>query len=408
MRFLIFCTVLACLANTSFAQKDFAAMQEKVLSLEELTTAPKVHPAEGFVEEDGIRPIYFEALPWRGKPTRVFAWLGIPQTDSTEDSASRKFPAIVLVHGGGGTAFKEWVKKWNDKGFVAISIAVEGQTDKRKQDGQGWQSHAWPGPAREGIYGDTDQPLEEQWMYHAVADTVLANSLLRSLPEVKPDQVGLMGISWGGVITSTVIGIDQRFAFGIPTYGCGDLADSENQYGHALGKNQVYRQVWDPMVRMKRAKLPTLWLSWTGDQHFPLDALRNCYEAASGPHMIALVPNMRHGHGASWNPPDSYVFAESIVNGNTPWCVQKDKQLTNEQFAVSFQSKRKIDKANLVFTTDSGFTGDRKWQELPAKLSQEADVVNVKATVPENATSWFFNLHSGNVVASSDYEEMRP
>ena len=48
-----------------------------------------------------------------------------------------------------------------------------------------------------------------------------------------------MGISWGGVITSTVIGIDDRFAFAIPTYGCGDLAEVPNQYGKSLGNHDL-------------------------------------------------------------------------------------------------------------------------------------------------------------------------
>ncbi len=61
------------------------------------------------------------------------------------------------------------------------------------------------GPSRSGIYGDSAEPLSDQWMYHAVADCILANSLLRALPGVDPDRVGLMGFSWGGVITSTVI-----------------------------------------------------------------------------------------------------------------------------------------------------------------------------------------------------------
>jgi dipeptidyl aminopeptidase/acylaminoacyl peptidase len=84
-------------------------------------------------------------------------------------------------------------------------------------------------------------------MYHAVADTILAHSLLRSHPRVDPKKVGVMGISWGGVIVSTVVGIDTRFAFGIPTYGCGNLADAANQYGKALGDNTVYREIWDPV-----------------------------------------------------------------------------------------------------------------------------------------------------------------
>ena len=95
-----------------------------------------------------------------------------------------------------------------------------------------------------------------------------------------------------------------------------------NQYGRALGDNQLYREVWDPMVRMDRAQMPVLWFSWPEDQHFPLDCQAACYRTAPGPHMVSLIPGMNHGHGAGWNPPDSYAFAESIVREGKPWCVQ--------------------------------------------------------------------------------------
>ena len=236
-----------------------------------------------------------------------------------------KVPGMVLVHGGGGTAHKEWVKKWNDQGFAAISIAVEGQTDEQipnAQRGARWKQHDWAGPTRNGIYGDSAEPLADQWMYHAVADCILANSLLRSLPEVDADKVGLSGFSWGGVITSTVIGIDSRFTFAIPVYGCGHLFDCENQYARALSDNQLYRQVWDPMVRMERVKMPVLWLSWPEDKHFALDCLAATYSAAPGPHMVTLIPKMGHSGAASWKPAESYAFAKSVVLDGKPWCQQ--------------------------------------------------------------------------------------
>ena len=52
-----------------------------------------------------MRGLYFEGLPWKGKPTRVFAWYGVPKT-----AAGAKVPAVVLLYGGGGTAFDEWVR----------------------------------------------------------------------------------------------------------------------------------------------------------------------------------------------------------------------------------------------------------------------------------------------------------
>ena len=332
-------------------------MREQVLSLSKLTSPPQIAPADDVVSEGNLKAVYFDALPYEGKATKVFAWLGVPE------NRVEKLPGVVLVHGGGGTAFKDWVRLWTDRGFAAISIAVEGQTDQRDKRAAsgtiptGWKQHPWSGPWRSGIYGDSDKPLADQWMYHAVADTILANSLLRSLPQVDADKVGLMGISWGGIITSTVIGIDHRFAFAIPTYGCGHLADVPNQYGRSLGNNSIYREIWDPMLRIERAKMPVLWYSWPGDQHFPLDCQSTCYRNAGSKPMISLVPGMGHGHGAAWRRPESYAFAESVVRSGRPWCVQGASITQGNSLRVTFTSDKALKTARLVSTVDSGLTG---------------------------------------------------
>jgi dienelactone hydrolase len=380
---------------------DFADQRAKIAKLSELTTAPAMQDAEGFDSTDRMKAVYFDALPWKGKPTRVFAWLGIPE------NPKGKMPGIVLLHGGGGSAFKEWVEQWNRHGFVAISIAVEGQTDVREKP-RTWKRHAWPGPKRSGIYGDSDEPLEDQWMYHAAADTILANSLLRSLPEVDPDKVGLMGISWGGVITSTVMGIDDRFAFVIPTYGCGRKFTAANQYGRALGGNEVYKQAWDPVLRMKKATMPALWFSWPEDKHFPLDCQAASYRAAPGPRMVSLIPKMGHGHGPPWRKPDSYAFAKSVVTDGRPWCRQAGASLNGGVFKASFLSSKPLTGATLVSTAATGITGERAWTESPAEITKHGDGEwAVSADLPDAVTAWFVNVRSGELTVSSDYQEAK-
>ena len=386
------------------AARDFTAERRQVLALGKLTAPPARFPADGFTQENGLNPIFFEGLPWDGKATRVFAWLGLPP------ARQGKAPGIVLVHGGGGTAFKEWARKWTERGFADISIAVEGQTDQPADTPPGarrsWRRHAWAGPARDRIYADSTEPLPDQWMYHAVADTVLANSLLRSLPEVDPGKVGLMGISWGGVIASTVIGVDPRFAFAIPTYGCGHQFDAANQWGKALRDDQLYREVWDPMVRMERVRIPVLWLSWPGEMAFPLDCQSACYRASPGPRMVSLIPGMNHSHRAGWDPPDSYAFADSVVRSGEPWLAQTSADLSEGRVRVQFTSAKALDSAALVWTSDTGLTGSRNWREGSATLEKEADRWLVIADLPEAATAWFVNVRSGDLTASSDYQEI--
>jgi dienelactone hydrolase len=300
---------------------------------------------------------------------------------------------------------------WTARGYAAISIAVEGQIDEHTPDTRprDWFRHAWSGPARQGIYGDSDEPLQDQWMYHAVADTILANSLLRSLPEVDADRVGIMGISWGGIITSTVIGVDTRFAFAIPTYGCGHLHEMDNQYGRALADNDMFRQVWDPALRIGNADMPTLWLSWPRDKHFSLDAQAATYRGAPGARMVSLVPGMRHSHQAAWDRPESYTFADSVVKTGQPWCRQTDVRVDGRDITVSFSCSKPLVSASLLVNFGSGHTATRNWTETDAGLAKEPDGTwAVTASLPPETAGWFVNVRAkdgdATVIASSEYE----
>jgi dienelactone hydrolase len=393
--------LLACFPALAVAAEEPnpARWREQVAALGELTRPPAVHPAEGFTAAGPIRPLFFEGLPWQGKPTRVFAWLGIP------GNRAGQIPGVVLVHGGGGTAFKEWVQKWNDHGFAAISIAVEGQTDERipgAPPGAQWRRHAHAGPARNGIYGDTAEPLADQWMYHAVGATVLAHSLLRSQPEVDAARVGVCGISWGGIVTTTVVGIDSRFAFGIPIYGCGALDRAPNQYGRALHDLIGYREVWEPLLRLPRATMPLLWLTGPRDAHFPLEIQQASYRAAPAPRQIAVPCAMGHSHPASWNPPDSYAFAQAVVKTGRPWGREVGQSREGDIARAEFESTRPARGATLVFRRGAD------WAQAPADLETKGDRIRVSATLPAGTAAYYFNLDADGPTLSSELQAIAP
>ena len=361
-----------------------------------------MHLAKGSKSSDNPRAIFFEALPWKGKSTRSYGWLGLPE------STKSKVPAVVLVHGGGGSAFKEWVERWNEQGFAAISIAVEGQTDNKVDNDEGkkeWQKHPWAGPSRVGIFGDSDQPLTDQWMYHAVSQTILAHSLLRSQPEVESSKVGLMGVSWGGIITSIVMGIDSRFAFAIPVYGCGYLNEADNHYKGSLEKNAVYLNGWEAGLRLNKAKMPALWFSWPGDKHFPMEILKKSYLGQAGPNIVSLVPDMGHGHRPAWSRPESYAFAREIIESGRIGCKRLDSGILGKQAYARFLYQGTIDQATLVHSTETGFTGKRKWIQTPIRLVQKGDIWRADWPLPQGTTGWFINVEMDGRIVSSDYHD---
>ena len=90
--------------------------------MSDLAKAPQVVPATG-PEEEGVQAIFYEGPPWQGKPTRVFAYLGMP-----ERAEGERVPGMVLVHGGGGTPIARWVRLWVSRGYAAISMDTCGAT----------------------------------------------------------------------------------------------------------------------------------------------------------------------------------------------------------------------------------------------------------------------------------------
>lgn len=379
----------------SSSSANFAQLREQVAALGELKSPPPVYDAVGFSSVGTIKPIFFEGLAYQGKPTRVFAWLGLPA------KSSGKVPGVVLIHGGGGTAFKEWVQKWNEQGFAAISIAVEGQTDERIPEaprGAQWKRHATAGPARNFIYGDSAAPLTDQWMYHAIAATVLANSLLRSLSEVDAARVGVCGISWGGVITSTAVGIDTRFAFGIPIYGCGGLDRAAKNYVSALRENAIYHEVWEPLLRLSHATMPLLWLTGPRDEHFPLDVQQASYRAALGLRQISVPFDMKHGHQAGWLPPDSYAFAKAVVETGRPWARELTQKNQEGLAQVEFSVTRTVRSAVLIFKSDAD------WKQIPAQLKTNSGRAVASAAVPVGTSAYYFNLDADGVTLSSEFQ----
>ncbi|WP_158972774.1 S9 family peptidase [Paraglaciecola sp. L3A3] len=364
-------------------------------ALANATTTPKVYDA--VKRDNGITELYLEGQHYQGKPTRIFALYSAPQTPYVTKSG--EIPAVVLVHGGGGSAFEQWVTKWNDAGFAAISIAVEGQTDQKDANNK-WQKHAFSGPARAAIYGDADKPISEQWMYHAVSATITARKFLASQPNISKSDIGLSGISWGGVITSTVIGFDPSFKFAIPVYGNGFLDQMDNQYGRSLAENLSYKNVWEPGLNIEQYKNPSLWLTWRNDVHFALDAQAKTYGLLSNNVANSIKLGIRHGHIAGWKQPESYFFAHQVINNNASWVESRDLILTEDNTAsATFQIKLSpqmytVQSAKVNFTAGQGHTGPASWQEMSAswRVKSNGTITVEFENMPKDVTHWFINI----------------
>lgn len=351
-------------------------------------------------EYEGIDAIIYDGDTYLGRKTKHFAYVGLPEGASAENPV----PAVVCVHGGGGSAYDEWVKRWNDKGYAAIAMNLNGRIPTPEiTDGNSQLRHMWAGASQDN-YG-TVSPDDATWMYSAVTAVIGAHNVLREMPEVDNSKIGITGVSWGGVVTSTTIGVDNRFAFAIPFYGCGFLCESESYMGKIL---PISEKLWDPSNFFKDADLPVLWMNGERDANFALTSTTNSSLALGDNSYTAIVPGFGHSHGAAWLRPEGYVFADSIVKGGTA-LIRGEATLSGS--TVTATTDRDAVKAVLRYiTTDLSYTSTSNSTTLNFTFADctttDANTDTFTFTLPEGTKHYYvtFTDSDGNVTSTVLYD----
>ena len=316
----------------------------------------------------GEKAFYYEGLDYLGHKTKVFAYIGFPANASSND----KVPAVVLVHGGGGTAYPQWVKIWNDQGYAAFAMDLEGHLPGTPGI-YPLPTHDFSGPPNTN-YSDINMNMKDQWMYHAVADAYLAYSLLASDERVDKSRIGITGISWGGLITSIAIGNSDCFAFAIPVYGCGYLNTSKGFF-KGIYNDTVSRQ-WEASNWLQTVKTPTLWINGDSDTHFSVEATSKSAQTVKNS-MVTIIPNYPHSHSDGWFPKEIYSFANSVVK-DSKGLIRILKQPTEDDLTIIVDTHKSfgVKSAVLIYskqriTYDKNSKLSNVWLQKPIKVKNE-------------------------------------
>ncbi len=345
--------------------------------LAEWKKTPRTRPAETKFAVPGLEALYYEGA--NGK--EVFGYLGRP-AEKTEP-----FPAVLLLHGGGGTAFSYWAKLWQRRGYAVLAMdLVGGVPEKNGTDGSD-RSIPLPGggPNLNRVFRDTALPPREQWPYHAIGAAIRGVSLLRAMPGVDPEKIGVVGISWGAVIGEIVLGLDDRLRFGAMVYGCGFLDEDSSWKEHSSPADmQRWRQLWDPAGYLPRRRGPVLFCNGATDKHFRPDSWSKTVALVpEEARFTSLRPHLSHGHPPAGDPPEVALFVDAMVKSGTllPRIVA-----TEREDAVRIESPATIAEAGLCWTADAGGRPERKWRTIPAKPKDGRLV----CMIPPEAAAWFF------------------
>ena len=311
--------LLACCSGLTACGKDGETSGEKDYSLWDFSAlsaqVPEVREA-GYSYNGGenIEGIYFTGAEYNGEKTEIFAYLGVPETQKPADG----YPAMVLVHGGLGQAYADWVKLWTDRGYVALSLSVDANyTDSANKAA----ANPKGGPNISVTAADMTNP-KNSWEYISVANIIACNNILRGRDDVDESNIGITGISWGSYLTCITVGVDNRFKFGIPVYGAGYMdEDPTSELAGVFAMDDaalnIYRERFAPAAYMKNCEIPLMWFAGANDFAFSLACNQKCADLNKGKNFFSWRDRLTHGQqpGDGSGLPEIFDFADYQVSG---------------------------------------------------------------------------------------------
>ncbi|HEX8812117.1 MAG TPA: S9 family peptidase, partial [Terracidiphilus sp.] len=242
---------------------------------------------------DGIEPAWgkSESLSWKSDGFNVQGWLLLPKNYD----ASKKYPLIVLVHGGPAAAVES---RWGAGGtlsaaaFSALGYFVL-QANPRGSFGQG---EAFVEANRKDFgYGD-------------LRDILAGVDAAEAKYSIDDKRVGLTGWSYGGFMTMFAVTQTHRFRAAVAGAG---ISDWQSYYGeNSIGQWMIPyfgASVYDdPKVYakssaidfIKQAKTPTLVVVGDRDGECPAPQSFEFWHALRDEHVptqFVVYPNEGHG-----------------------------------------------------------------------------------------------------------------
>ena len=234
--------------------------------------------ANPFPESDypGMRAMLVKGKGLPNESGEFFVYFATPEGNVPEGG----WPAILIVHGAGGTAYPNVVEECRKEGFAVMALD--------------WYNQR-PAPGLTNVAPSevtvprVDLPGGKHGYEHLVnvANVVTAHSLLRSLPDVNPKRTCLAGLSWGSWYASVAGAVDDRFCGVISIY----IAD-RRPYAGTSPKDDAF--VKGPFH--KSFKNPVWWIVWPPDGNYICSSMQAGWEVCPKDAGRTIIHNLDHSH----------------------------------------------------------------------------------------------------------------
>lgn len=376
-------------------------------------------------QKDSIGVIIQEITFKLKDSTEIYAVIASPKSKG-------KYPGMLVLHGGGGQAEKDKAISWAQRGYVAVAPDLPGIAEPKKltfTKGR-WNKLAY---GAERYVGNPD--VSASVIFDAVLSAMKALYLLRSQPNIDKEHIGVVGISWGGYMTTMVCGLaGKQVKAGFSVFGCG-FYEQTSQY-NALQKMPVKeREQWlqylDAGKRAKNIKAAFFIAGATNDFFFYPKAVQKTLDSIKSKKNHVYAPNVSHkiplpggsfedslklekfiptafqpyptpkGNKANWLAMEVPFMEYYLKNKGFPFPVVKVSKIKNSKtLAIFIKSSTPITNVVVYWSNQCSEVKTCEW-----KLLQTIQIEHNKYQVelPSGAKQWFvIATDSRPVSVSSD------
>jgi dienelactone hydrolase len=308
------------------------------------------------------------------------------------------YPAIVLVHGGAGQVYTDWIEYWTDKGYVAIALDI---FSNMLDDGLNKVVNPEGGPTeyQSGSLNDSVDEVGDSWVYHNVCNIIRCNNILRSFENVNPNQIGITGISWGGVLTCITSGVDKRFAAFAPVYGVGYLYEDSKWRGSKFGGSagsedrDTWIEQYDPSAYLPYATKPMFFVSGVDDNCFSVVSRVKSYNLVPAKKFYSQRSDLEHGY--FWDITyEIYSFMEHILRGEDTVIKVETAYHDGDKAYIKFKNSEMVESLKLVYTTSTS-SDSHYWTFMEEEIPVTDGVIEVD--LPEEVTAFTFECSNMSI-----------
>ncbi|MDQ3804922.1 MAG: S9 family peptidase [Acidobacteriota bacterium] len=229
------------------------------------TATPLTLMNDEFMKQFSLRPA--EEVTWEGAAgAQVQGWLFRPP----QFDASKKYPLVVLVHGGPqGAWYDNWSYRWNPQVYAARGYVV-----------------LMPNPRGSTGFGQQfTNEISGDWAGKVYTDLMNGVVKVAAMPFVDRERVGAAGASYGGYMVNWLLGHNDHPAVKfkafvshagvfntVSMYGVTEeLWFAEWEFkGTPWDSPKLYEQ-WSPHLHVRNFKTPTLVTHGELDYRVPVD-----------------------------------------------------------------------------------------------------------------------------------------